>query len=168
MLKKKNPRTKKWEAGGTNGGHLGSFQLVKFLSHGRAVAILNLYYALLFARVTEKQNYVLAGILQQAGYLNRSLKIAQLKNRKLAEIVIKGMLRFYKKIGFPRSLKLAGIPREQIQIMLAEAKNPQLKMKLQNMPIPLQVDKGDIESLMAPTLQAAYLGEPKMVPDFNP
>ncbi len=35
--------------GGTNGGHLGSFSLVDVLSHGRACAVLNPYYTVLFA-----------------------------------------------------------------------------------------------------------------------
>jgi alcohol dehydrogenase class IV len=165
MLKKQNPRTGLWESGGTGGGHLGSFQLVKFLSHGRAVAILNLYYAVLFARYTEEQNHTIASMLQQIDCINKSVRLAKLKERKLALEMVQGLFKFYKRIGFPRSLMLAGVPREQIKVMLEESKNPQLAMKLANMPLPLDIKRGDIENLMAPTLKAAYKGEVALVPD---
>lgn len=167
MLKKRNAKTRQWEYSGTNGGHLGSYQLVKFLSHGRSVAILNLYYALLFAHATQEQNYTIAAVLQQFEFIAKSVRLRQQKGRKLAETMVKGMFRFLKNIGFPRSLMLAGIPREQTKIMLAEAKNPQLRMKLANMPVPLDISRGDIENLMGPTLKAAYRGDISMVPDVK-
>ena len=36
--------------------------------------------------------------------------------------------------------------------MLTAAKNPQLKMKLQNMPTPMDAEKGDVDRLMKPVL----------------
>lgn len=167
MLKKKNEESGEYEYGGTGGGHLGSFQLIKYLSHGRSVAILNLYYALLFSHVTQEQNYTIAAILQQAGFIAKTITLRNLKGRKLAEAMVEGMFKFLKKIGFPRNLMLAGVPKEQIPLMCEYSKNPQLKMKLQNMPVPFDVTAGDIDRLMFPTLRAAYRGDPSMVPDIS-
>ena len=41
--------------GGTSGPHLGSFSLIDVLSHGRACAILNPYYTVLFASKIQDQ-----------------------------------------------------------------------------------------------------------------
>ncbi len=48
--------------------------------------------------------------------------------------------------------------------MLQAAKDPQLKMKLQGMPIPMDAEQGDIEELMKPTLYAALKGEIEKIP----
>ena len=43
--------------------------------------------------------------------------------------------------------------------MLEAAKDPQLKMKLLNMPVPLDPSKGDIDNYMKSVLEAAFTGD---------
>jgi len=164
MISKKNPDTGNVDKGGTNGGHLGSFQLIHYLSHGRACAVLNPYYTVLFADAIEDQNRSMGRIFQDAGYISVDKDLEKLSGRELAEAVAGGMIEFSKKIGFPVTLKDAGVPEEQIDIMVEASKNPQLKMKLQNMPTPLDVEKGEIDSKMAPVLEAAYKGDLSLIP----
>ena len=53
--------------GGTNGAHLTSFSLIDILSHGRACAILNPYYTVLFASAIQGPLRLLAGVCRQVG-----------------------------------------------------------------------------------------------------
>ncbi|RLI41458.1 iron-containing alcohol dehydrogenase, partial [Candidatus Bathyarchaeota archaeon] len=46
-----------------------------------------------------------------------------------------------------------------IDMMLRAAKDPQLKMKLLNMPVPLDPEAGDIEKYMKGVLEAAFTGD---------
>jgi len=164
MIAKQNPSTGAVEKGGTNGGHLGSFQLIDFLSHGRACAVLNPYYTVLFADAIEAQNRVMGRIFQDAGYVPGDINFDSLGGRDLAETVALAMIDFSESIGFPATLKEAGVPESQIDIMIKASKNPQLKMKLQNMPAPLNVERGEVESKMAPTLRAAFTGDLTLIP----
>jgi alcohol dehydrogenase class IV len=164
MISKLNPKTGKVEAGGTNAAHLGSFQLIHYLSHGRACALLNPYYIVLFAKAIEEQNRVIGKIFKEKGFIDSKVNLEKVKGRKLAEIVAKGMIKFSKSIGFPTTLKESGVPEKHIKNMVAASKDPQLKMKLQNMPTPMEVEKGDIDNLMKPTLKAAYSGDLKLIP----
>lgn len=164
MISKKNPATGVEEKGGTNGGHLGSFQLIHYLAHGRACAVLNPYYTVLFADAIEDQNRTVGPIFQDAGFIPKEADLSKLSGRALAEAVAKGMIEFSKSIGFPATLKEAGVPESQIGVMIEASKNPQLKMKLQNMPAPLDVEKGEIDSKMSPTLKAAYNGDLSLIP----
>jgi alcohol dehydrogenase len=84
----------------------------------------------------------------------------------LAEAVAKGMIALSKSIDFPTTLKAAGTPDTHLEKMLKAAKDPQLKMKLQNMPVPMDVAAGDIERLMRPTLEAAFTGDLSLIPDL--
>ncbi|MCD6536871.1 MAG: iron-containing alcohol dehydrogenase [Thaumarchaeota archaeon] len=148
--------------GGTNAAHLGSFSLVDVLPHGRACAILNPYYTVLFAPVIEDQLRRLARILREIDLLKSDIE--SLEIRPLAEAVAKAVISFEKSIGFPTNLREAGVTEKHIQKMVQAAKDPQLKMKLQNMPIPMDPDAGDIERLMEPTLYAAYTGNLSFIP----
>ncbi|MBM3303091.1 MAG: iron-containing alcohol dehydrogenase, partial [Deltaproteobacteria bacterium] len=118
--------------GGTSGPHLGSFSLVDILSHGRACALLNPYYTVLFAPVIQSQLRIAGTIFKEAGYIPE--EIQALSGRELGMAVAKGMIAFAKDLNFPATLKEAGATREHIDRMLSAARNPQLKMKLQNMP----------------------------------
>jgi len=148
--------------GGTNAGHLGSFSLVDILSHGRACAVLNPYYTILFSSVIQDQLREVAKIYSEAGFITE--KVENLEGRKLAEAVAKAMIKFSKSIEFPTTLKEAGATEEHVKKMLEAAKDPQLKMKLQNMPMPMDVVAGDIEKLMKPTLYSAYTGNIDLIP----
>ncbi|MCD6530033.1 iron-containing alcohol dehydrogenase [Candidatus Bathyarchaeota archaeon] len=149
--------------GGTNGGHLGSFSLVDILPHGRACAILNPYYTVLFAPTIQDQLKKVSKIYAEAGFISESE--TKLTGRKLAEAVARGMIEFSRSIEFPTTLKEAGATEKHIEKMVKAAKDPQLKMKLQNMPIPMDAEAGDVDRLMKPTLEAAYTGDLSLIPE---
>jgi alcohol dehydrogenase class IV len=148
--------------GGTSGPHLGSFSLIDILSHGRACALLNPYYTVLFAPVVPNQLRIAADVFKEAGYISGDIQ--KLSGRGLGVAVAKGMIAFAKDLQFPITLKEAGATREHIDRMLTAAKNPQLKMKLQNMPTPMDAEKGDVDRLMKPVLEAAYTGDLNLIP----
>lgn len=142
--------------GGTNGGHLTSFSLVDILSHGRACAITNPYYTVFFAPAIQEPLKLLGRIYQDAGLTDAN--IDSLSGRALGEAVAEAMITLQKRIGFPATLdEVDGFTDEHIDRALTAAKNPQLKMKLQNMPIPLTAEM--IDDYMAPILDAARDGD---------
>ncbi len=142
--------------GGTNGGHLTSFSLVDVLSHGRACAIMNPYYTVFFAPAIERPLKVVGKIYKDAGYSDAN--IDKLAGRDLGIAVAEAMITFQKTIGFPTTLgEVDGFTDEHIERALTAAKNPQLKMKLENMPVPLTAEM--IDEYMGPILQAALDGD---------
>lgn len=147
--------------GGTGGPHLGSFSLIDVLSHGRACALLNPYYTVLFAPVIQDQLKMAAAIFKEAGYIKDTIDVG---GRDLGLAVAKGMIAFSRDMNFPTTLKEAGASREHIDRMLAAARNPQLKSKLQNMPTPMDAEKGDVDRLMRPVLEAAFTGDLSLIP----
>jgi alcohol dehydrogenase class IV len=146
--------------GGTSGPHLGSFSLIDVLSHGRACAILNPYYTVLFAPNIQDQLSVLAAILQEAGFIKA--KVEGKKGRALSVLVARGMIQFSKALGFPATLAEAGVSKAHLKRMIQAAKDPQ--MKLQNMPTPMETERGDVDRLMKPTLEAAFTGNLDLIP----
>lgn len=141
--------------GGTNGGHLTSFSLVDILSHGRACAIMNPYYTVFFAPAIERPLRVVGKIYQEAGLTNADVE--GLQARELGVAVAEAMFELARRIGFPTRLnEVEGFGRHHIDRALAAAKNPQLKMKLQNMPVPLTAEM--IDDYMGPILEAAQEG----------
>ena len=122
--------------GGTNGGHLTSFSLVDASSHGRACGIMNIYYTVFFAPAIEDQLRVIGNIFKRNGYIEEN--IDKLEGRKLGEAVARGIISFAEEIDFPTTLsELDGFTDQHIERALKAAKDPQLEMKLKNMPIPL-------------------------------
>jgi alcohol dehydrogenase class IV len=147
--------------GGTNGPHLGSFSLVDVMTHGRACAVLLPYYTVLFAPAIQDQLRVTGSIFKEGGYVEEDIE--GLEGRRLGEAVAKGMINFIGSLEFPTTLKDAGTSRGHLDRMIEAAKNPQLRMKLSNMPIPLNPDAGDIERYMKPVLEAAFTGELELI-----
>ena len=142
--------------GGTNGAHLTSFSLVDIASHGRACGIMNPYYTVFFAPAVEKQLRIVGKVFKENGFINADLN--ELAGRKLGEAVADGMIRFSKSIGATTTLgELKGFGEEHIKRAIAAAKNPQLKMKLQNMPVPLTAEQ--VDEYMGPILKAAQTGD---------
>ena len=142
--------------GGTNGGHLTSFSLVDVLSHGRACAITNPYYTVFFAPAIEGPLKIVGNIYQEAGLTKADIE--NLKGRELGIAVAEAMFELARKIGFPACLdQVDGFTQQHIDRALAAAKNPQLKMKLQNMPVPLTADM--IDEYMGLVLEAARDGD---------
>jgi alcohol dehydrogenase len=142
--------------GGTNGGHLTSFSLVDVLSHGRACAMMNPYYTVFFAPAIEEPLRLIGNLYRDAGYIEKDLD--DLGGRELGMAVAQGMFTFSRSIGFPTSLsEVEGFKDAHIDRALSAAKNPQLKMKLENMPVPLNADM--IDEYMGPILRAARDGD---------
>jgi len=146
--------------GGTNGGHLTSFSLVDVLTHGRACAIMNPYYTVFFAPAIEKPLRLVGKIYRRAG-LTRA-DIEALHGRELGVAVAEAMFELARKVGVPTRLaEVEGFGRQHIDRALAAAKNPQLKMKLQNMPVPLTAEM--IDDYMGPILEAASDGDLSLI-----
>ena len=142
--------------GGTSGAHLTSFSLVDVLSHGRACALMNPYYTIFFAPAIEEQLQVIGRIYKKYGYIDQD--IDSLSGRELGLAVAKGMINFSRFLGFPTCLhEVPGISEGHIDRCLTAAKNPQLDMKLRNMPVSLNADL--VEEYMQPILEAAWGGE---------
>jgi alcohol dehydrogenase len=142
--------------GGTNGGHLTSFSLVDVLSHGRACAMMNPYYTVFFAPAVEDALKMVGRVFEDGGFSDA--EIDALGGRELGEAVAEAMLELSRRVGFPTKLsEVEGFTQAHIDRALEAAKNPQLKMKLQNMPIPL--DPSLIDEYMGPILEAARDGD---------
>ncbi len=142
--------------GGTNGPHLNSFSLVKYLSHGRACALMNPYYTVFFSPAVEDRVRKVGAIYKKHGHLAADLD--KLKGRDLGLAVAEGMIAFNRRIGFPTRLsEVEGVDRAVLDKALKAAKDPQLESKLQNMPVPLSADL--IDKYMGPILEAAWQGD---------
>ncbi len=142
--------------GGTSGAHLSSFSLVDVLSHGRACALMNPYYTVFFAPAVQEQLRVIGRIYGKYGFLEGDP--ASLSGRELGMAVAGAMVNFSRFLDFPTRLSdVKGVGREHIERCLTAAKNPQLDMKLRNMPVPLHA--GLVDRYMGPILEAAWTGE---------
>jgi len=142
--------------GGTNGAHLTSFSLVDVLSHGRACALMNPYYTVFFSPAIEEQLQEVGAIFAAAGYIKANL--SALHRRDLGLAVAEAMIELSTDIGFPTTLEeVAGLTEDHIERALAAAKNPQLEMKLNNMPVALSAET--VDAYMGPILEAAKTGD---------
>ncbi len=142
--------------GGTSGPHLTSFSLVDVLSHGRACALMNPYYTVFFAPAIEDQLRVIGRIYKKYGYVDEDTD--SLSGRELGLAVAKGMVKFSKFLDFPTGLRdVPGVSEAHIDRCLTAAKDPQLDMKLRNMPVSLNAEL--VEEYMRPILEAAWGGE---------
>lgn len=146
--------------GGTNGAHLTSFSLVDILSHGRACGLMNPYYTVFFAPAVQFPLHAVGKIFQEAGYTQAD--IDHLGGRALGEAVARAMIQFEEKVGFPARLdQVPGFTDQHITRALKAAKDPQLKMKLENMPVPLTAET--VDEYMGPILAAAKTGDLSLI-----
>ena len=142
--------------GGTSGAHLTSFSLVDVLSHGRACALMNPYYVVFFAPAIEEPLHIIGDIYKKYGYIDAN--IDTLSGRELGLAVAGGMVKFSESLDFPTCLnRVEGIETAHLDRCIAAAKNPQLDMKLRNMPVSLNADL--VEEYMRPILEAAWDGD---------
>ena len=112
---------------------------------------------LMIGQVTN-QLRVIGRIYKKFGYVDEDVE--RLSGRELGLSVAKGMVRFGEFLEFPVCLRDGqGISEAHVDRALTAAKNPQLDMKLRNMPVPLNADL--VEEYMRPILEAAMDG------DFN-
>jgi len=95
-------------------------------------------------------------IYKDAGFTDADIN--NIGGRELGEAVAEAMLELSRRVGFPTKLsEVEGFTQAHIDKALEAAKNPQLKMKLQNMRIPL--DPSLIDEYMGPILEAAKDGD---------
>jgi alcohol dehydrogenase len=142
--------------GGTHGPHMTSFSLVDLTGHGTACGIMNPYYLVFFAPVIEKQLRLMGNIFKQYGYIRENPD--SLSGRDLGLAVAGGMVAFGKAIKAPTTL--GELPRWNdgyVEKILSAAKDPQLDMKLKNMPVPLSAAK--VDEYMGPIIRAAVDGD---------
>ena len=146
--------------GGTSGAHLTSFSLVDVLSHGRACAIMNPYYTVFYAPAIEAPLRVVGRIYRQAGLTDADVDV--LSGRELGLAVAEAMIELSRRVGFPTTLgQVSGFTNDHIARALAAAKDPQLRMKLQNMPVPLTAEM--VDEYMGSVLLAARDGDLSLV-----
>jgi len=146
--------------GGTSGGHLTSFSLVDILSHGRACGVMNPYYTVFFAPAIEEPLRLVGRIYRQAGLMREDAE--KLSGRELGVAVALAMLEFAGKVGIPTRLSdVAGFGPGHIERALSAAKDPQLRMKLQNMPVPMTAEM--VDTYMRPILEAAASGDLSLI-----
>jgi len=150
--------------GGTNGAHLTSFSLVDILPHGRACALMNPYYTVLFAPAIEGPLRLMGGVYKRAGVTG--VDFEKLSGRELGIAVGEVMLTFARQVGFPTKLSdVEGFGPEHIERALVAAKTPQLEMKLTNMPLPLTAEM--VDDYMGPVLEAARDGDLQAVRNLS-
>lgn len=151
--------------GGTSGGHLTSFSLVDCVGHGTACGLMNPYYAVFYSKAIQPQLHVAGNVFKKAGYA-KDVDFDKLEGRALAVAVAEAMIEFGKSIGAPT--KLTDLPKfkEDVHIprAVAAAKDPALKMKLQNMPVPMTAD--DVDEYMLPILKAAASGDLSLIKEM--
>jgi alcohol dehydrogenase len=145
--------------GGTHGPHMTSFSLVDLAGHGTACGLMNPYYAVFFAPAIEKQLRLAGNIFKKYGYLPEDgSRFEDLKGRDLGIAFAGGMIAFGKAIKAPTTLK--ELPKwndSYVDKILTAAKDPQLKMKLENMPVPLTA--ATVDEYMGPIIRAAVNGD---------
>lgn len=142
--------------GGTSGAHLTSFSLVDLLSHGRACALMNPYYAVFYAPAIRQQLRTLGRIYSVEGYSTADFD--NLEERELGLAFAEAMVSFAKEVRFPTTLsEIDGFGKHHIERALGAAKNPQLKSKLENMPVPLTPEL--VDEYMGAILTAAETGD---------
>ena len=146
--------------GGTSGGHLTSFSLVNLVGHGPACGLMNPYYAVFYSPAIQPQLKSVGALFKKHGYTDAD--IDALEGRDLAEAVAKAMIAFGKAIGAPTTLsELKGFSEATVEQILTAAKDPDLKMKLQNMPVSMTAD--DVDPYMAPIIRAAVTGDLSLI-----
>ena len=85
-----------------------------------------------------------------------------MSGRDLGIAVAGSMISLSRSLGFPTTLsEIDGFSDVHIERALVAAKNPQLEMKLKNMPIPLKPSM--IDDYMGPILRAAATGDLNLI-----
>jgi len=100
-------------------------------------------------------------LLEKHGFLD--VDVEKLEGRDRAMAVANGLIAFSKSIGAPTKLTdLKGFD-ENIHVarILDAAKDPQLSMKLQNMPV--SMTSADVDPYMAPIIEAAVTGDLSLI-----
>lgn len=124
------------------------------------MSFINPYYTVFFAPAIEEPLRLVGGICREAGLT--AADVDHLKGRELGVAVAEAMFELARSIGFPTTLgEVEGFGQGHIDRALTAAKNPQLKMKLQNMPVPLAAEM--VDQYMGPVLEAARDGDLSLI-----
>jgi alcohol dehydrogenase len=146
--------------GGTNGAHLTSFSLVDVLSHGRACGVMNPYFTVFYAPAIEGPLRMIAHLFRDAGLAEADIE--GLTGRRLGVAVAEAMMGLSQRLGCPTTLsEVEGFSEEHVQRALSAAKDPQLRMKLESMPVPLTPEMVDV--YLGSVLEAAREGDLSLV-----
>jgi alcohol dehydrogenase len=142
--------------GGTHGPHMTSFSLVDLAGHGTVCGLMNPYYAVFFAPAIERQLRTAGKVFKKYGYISENPE--NLSGRELGLAFARGMTAFNRAIGAPAALKeLPNWNDSYVDKILEAAKDPQLDMKLKNMPLPLAASS--VDEYMGPVIRAAVSGD---------
>ncbi|MCL2833055.1 MAG: iron-containing alcohol dehydrogenase [Treponema sp.] len=142
--------------GGTHGPHMTSFSLIGLAGHGTACGIMNPYYAVLFAPAIENQLRLVCGLLARYGFIKDDPQ--KLSGRELGLAFAGGMTVFGKSINAPVTLgELFKWDQTYIAKILDAAKDPQLEMKLRNMPVPISAS--EVDEYIGSVIKAAVSGD---------
>jgi alcohol dehydrogenase len=119
---------------------------------------MNPYYTVLFAASIEKQLKLIGARYASAGYMKPGFDVENFSGRDLAVAVAEGMRAFSRSAGAETRLgEFSKFTPAHVERALTAAKDPQLRMKLQNMPVPMSVDQ--IDEYMGSVLEGAVLGD---------
>jgi alcohol dehydrogenase class IV len=146
--------------GGTSGPHLTSFSLIDVLSHGRACGMLNPYYTVFFGSAIQEPLQLAARVCVETGFADG--RALERTGRELATTVAEALMKLQARVDVPVRLNDAlGFGRAHIDRALCAARNPQLRMKLENMPVPLTPEM--VDDYMGPVLEAAATGDLSLI-----
>jgi hypothetical protein len=121
---------------------------------------MNPYYTVFFAPAIQDPLRIVGNIHRKAGYSDADFDA--LTGRDLGLAVAEAMIAFEQQIGFPSALReVPGFSQEHIDRALTAARDPQLKMKLENMPVALTADM--VDEYMGPVLKAAKTGDLSLI-----
>jgi alcohol dehydrogenase len=113
-----------------------------------------------FAPAIQKPLRIVGKVFQDANLTDADTDA--LSGRRLGEAVAGAMMALSRRVGFPTTLaEVEGFSPEHVQRILTAAKEPQLRMKLENMPVPLTADMAD--EYLGSILEAAQVGDLSLV-----
>jgi alcohol dehydrogenase len=116
-----------------------------------------------YAKAIQPQLRLVGSIFAKHGYITK--KLDALSGRDLALAVAEGMIEFGKSINAPTKLSdLKGFTEAHITRAVQAAKDPQLEMKLRNMPVPMTA--ADVDGYMEPILRAAATGDMTIIKEM--
>ena len=116
---------------------------------------MNPYYAVFYSKAIQRQLVDLGGFF--------GINVDGLSGLDLAVAVSRGMMDFNHSIGAPTKLTDIGgfVHDVHVPRAMEAAKDPSLKMKLQNMPVPMTAN--DVDTYMAGILEAACTGDLNLI-----
>jgi alcohol dehydrogenase class IV len=118
--------------------------------------VMNPYYTVFFAPQIEGPLRIVGRIYREAGMTSANLDA--LSGRALGIAVAEAMQALMHQVGYPTTLsEVPGFTSSHIERALTAAKNPQLKMKLENMPVSLTAEM--VDEYMGAVLEAALDGD---------